>query len=321
MTASTKQWGSAAALGCLAWVAVAAGLNKGGHFDHEPNVLCLKGSPYGRTLAYAMRGPADLYWHRGQTEEHGEVDGDREFFGLEDDGTTLSLASTILKEKKEFDEEEAEHEAEAAGGVEEAAPAGVRERLLWEIDRMRATYYTRTNDFGDTPQIEAWRFGETEKRLKLSHDLDPTNLICYGSYFMFVSESISRLKGSEREEEVIARRQEKALTIAVTTLEACMGHQDEPSALITAASAANDAVFLLSDSERAKPGAVAEMKALFGAMLGKYVERRDGMIADGSWERYSIYRQQEMEDVFNILRVIHLASEEKASAQNATGMD
>ncbi|MEM1083022.1 MAG: hypothetical protein AAGI48_02785 [Verrucomicrobiota bacterium] len=318
MSTSTKYWGAGAALGCLGWIAVSASLHKGGHFDHEPNVLSLKGSPYGRTLAYAMRGPADLYWHRGQTEEHGEVDGDREVLGLEGDPETLSLASTILKMKKEFDEEEAEHEAEEAAGVEDPPPAGARERLLWEIGRLRSAYYTRTNDFGDTPQIEAWRYSETEKRLKLSHELDRTNLICYGSYYMFVSESVSRLKGTGNEDQVIAQRQEKALTIALGALQACMRHQDEPTALITAASAANDAVFLLAGSERAKPGAVAEMKAIFKTMLGKYVVRRDAMMADGSWDRFSVYRQAEMEDAFNILRVIHLSSEEQASVDKKT---
>ncbi|MEP4078233.1 hypothetical protein [Haloferula sp.] len=319
MPATKKYWGIGVAVGCLAWITVAASLHKGGHFDHKPNVLTLKGSPYGRTLAYAMRGPADLYWHRGQTEEHGDVDENRETLGLEGDDETLSLASSILKMRKEFDEEEAAHEAEATSGVEEAPPAGLRERLLWEIGRMRTTYYSRTNNFGDTPQIVAWRFGETEKRLKLSHELDPTNLICYGSYFMFLSESVSRLRGAEDEEEVIAQRQEKALRVAISTLQACTHFPDEPTALITAASAANDAVSLLNSSKRAKPGAADEMRRIFSATLGQYVERRDAMIADGSWDGFSVYRQHEMEEVFTILRVIHLASEGQASAGNESG--
>lgn len=312
MTTADKFWGGALAAGCLAMVAAAVGLNQGRHLDHDPNVLTVKGSPYGRTLAYAMRGPADLYWHRGQIEEHGDVDENPEYLGLEEEQAP-SLGSTIHQMKTEFDEEEAEHAAEEAAGVEDPPPSDLRERLLWEIGRMRTAYYTRTNEFGDTPQIAAWRYRETEKRLKLSHELDPTNLICYGSYFLFVSESVARLKGAENETDVIARRQDKALGIAVGALDACLKNQDEPAALITAASAANDAVTLLRASGRAKPGAIEEMQNIFGAMLARYVDVRNSMVEDGSWESFSPYRRHEMEEVFSVLRVIHLASAAQAS--------
>lgn len=310
------------ALGCLVWVVVSFSLSQKGHFAPKANVLNLKGSPYGRTLAYAMRGPADLYWHRGQIEEHGEVDENRDLLGLEADEETLSLASTILQRKKEFDEEEAEHAAEeAAGGEDLPPPENLRERFLQSIEKMRMAYYSRTNEFGDTPQIEAWRFGETEKRLRLSHELDPTNLICYGSYFMFVSEGVSRLKGAGNEEEVIARRQEKALRIALGAYEACLRYPDEPSAVITAASAANDAVYLLANSERAMPGAVEEMQQVFHATLNRYVELRDTMVADGSWDRFSVFRQHEMEEAFSILRVIHLEADGKAKEQRTSSLE
>ena len=36
-----------------------------GKLNPQPNVLHLKRSPFGRTLALAMRGPVDIYWHRG----------------------------------------------------------------------------------------------------------------------------------------------------------------------------------------------------------------------------------------------------------------
>ena len=47
-----------------------AGLKQSGKLDYRPNVLTLNGSPFGRTLALAMRGPVDVYWHRGNVHDH-----------------------------------------------------------------------------------------------------------------------------------------------------------------------------------------------------------------------------------------------------------
>ncbi|MFM2241182.1 MAG: hypothetical protein RLZ97_37, partial [Verrucomicrobiota bacterium] len=77
------------------WVFLAAGMKERGALKHDANPLHLKGSPYGMTLAFAMRGPMDLYWHRGQVEDHGHLDEE------EDDDADLSLPGT---------EETADHE-------------------------------------------------------------------------------------------------------------------------------------------------------------------------------------------------------------------
>ncbi|MDP6207002.1 MAG: hypothetical protein QGG01_01765, partial [Roseibacillus sp.] len=58
------------AVGLTAWGLQTSRLYRGGRFAKEHNVLHLKQSPFGRTLSLAMRGPVDVYWHRGEPHEH-----------------------------------------------------------------------------------------------------------------------------------------------------------------------------------------------------------------------------------------------------------
>ena len=83
MNATKTRWILVALLlgGSVAWVYSGKRLDRAGKLAYRPNVLCLKGSPFGRTIALAMRGPVDVYWHRGQVHldeedhEHGHHDG------------------------------------------------------------------------------------------------------------------------------------------------------------------------------------------------------------------------------------------------------
>ena len=60
------------AIGTVAWAWQSRSFQQDGKLAHEPNLLHLKRSPFGRTLALAMRGPVDVYWHRGGVHDHGE---------------------------------------------------------------------------------------------------------------------------------------------------------------------------------------------------------------------------------------------------------
>ena len=62
--------------GLAGWIGLSKSLNDDGKLVHRPNVLHLKGSPFGRTLALAMRGPVDVYWHKGNVHEHSHEDGE-----------------------------------------------------------------------------------------------------------------------------------------------------------------------------------------------------------------------------------------------------
>jgi|GEM_PF-2169343 len=57
-------------LGLAAWHFAGKRLQGDGLFEAEPNVLSLKGSPFGKTIAMAMQGPIDVYWHEGEAHDH-----------------------------------------------------------------------------------------------------------------------------------------------------------------------------------------------------------------------------------------------------------
>ena len=56
--------------GTLGAVELSRSMFRDGLVNPQPNVLHLKRSPFGRTLALAMRGPVDIYWHRGSPHSH-----------------------------------------------------------------------------------------------------------------------------------------------------------------------------------------------------------------------------------------------------------
>lgn len=300
------------------WVFLAAGMKERGALKHEANPLHLKGSPYGMTLAFAMRGPMDLYWHRGQVEDHGHLDEE------EDDDDDLSLPGTeegadhedvekvvrerMVRMREEAAAEEAAEAAEALGGrVDELPPPRhLREALLRKFAGMVEAYHTRTHHMGDTPMMKAWRLGEAEKRMKLSYDMDPANLVCYGSYFFFLSESMARLEGSG-EKEAIERGQVKALNLALRTVQYCRSRKDEPQSMITGAAAAHDAITVLLIRKTEDHQLLADLHRLFGEMLNQYVTLRLELEETGGWDQYSVYRQKEMQDAFSFLRVSHQA--------------
>ena len=58
------------ALGLTGWALQGHWFHKGEKFAKEHNPLHLNRSPFGRTIALAMRGPVDVYWHRGEPHSH-----------------------------------------------------------------------------------------------------------------------------------------------------------------------------------------------------------------------------------------------------------
>ena len=57
-------------VGVVLWGSYAQRFNDQGKLSYEPNVACIKGSPYGKVLALALQGPIDFYWHMGASHEH-----------------------------------------------------------------------------------------------------------------------------------------------------------------------------------------------------------------------------------------------------------
>ena len=59
--------------GAALWGGMAVKFAAEDKLSYEPNVACLKGSPYGKIFALAMQGPIGFYWHEGKTHEHASI--------------------------------------------------------------------------------------------------------------------------------------------------------------------------------------------------------------------------------------------------------
>lgn len=320
MKCIAKSW---CAILCLVVGLVLAGtsfssLRKEGKLQNNPNFLTLKGSPYGRIIAYAMRGPADVFWHRGQTEALGfneDAAAREKRLSLSEHLPTGDAAAHLLSEikklKTEHELEEAEEHAELKQGPQQKPFPGLRLYLVDKIEGFRKNYYTRSSKFGDTKPHLSYIRSEAEKRLSLSYQMDPTNIICYGSYFLFLSESQSRVIGAKNEEEVIHHRQEIARKLAENTVFYCMNYPDEATAMITAGSAAHDYLQILFSRPKQDLQDAERMLRFLDTGLDRFASIRNDMIANGTWENYPIHRINEMESAYAILRLTRVADHEQ----------
>ena len=297
-------------LGLLLAGTAFSSLRKEGKLQNNPNFLTLKGSPYGRIIAYAMRGPADVFWHRGQTEAlafQEDAAAREKRLSLDEHLPTGDAATTLLSEikklKTEHEEEEAEEHAELKQAAPQKAFTGIRPYLVEKIEGFRKNYYTRSNKFGDTKPHLSYIRSEAEKRLLLSYQMDPSNIICYGSYFLFLSESQSRVFGAKNEEEIIHYRQEIARKLAENTVFYCMNYTDEATAMITAGSAAHDYLQILYSRPTQDLQDVERMIGFLDTGLDRFASIRNEMIENGTWENYPIHRINEMESAYAILRL------------------
>lgn len=323
-------------VGLATWVVIAGILKKGGDLDYQPNLLHLKGSPYGRTLALAMRGPADVFWHRGEVHDHdsegceeegcdhdhsgcdheqGECDHEGCDHADEAEGSPaagdadLELAAMVDRlSEEDAGHEGCDHEGCGEGDDEAEHPpaefTGVRPFLLDTIAGMRAARHSRNNDRGETRLHRAFVMAETEKRLALSFQMDPTNIACYGSYFMFLAEALARVEGAEGEATVIRERRNAAMDLAEYTFGYCLNYQDEAPAMVTGAVAAHDYVQFRMSSPDPDIEELGEVLRILDSCIGRYEAIRAQMIEDGTWENFFIHRREEMEKAYSLVRVL-----------------
>ena len=282
--------------GLFAWAGTTHALKSDGLLEFEPNVLSLKGSPFGRTVAVAMRGPVDTYWNAGGSHEHCE-------HGCSGSGCTHASHG-------HGEDHSDGHEDEAQGGqdllnstrsmanMEVIMPPqdSVRGKVLGQIDDWKAAYYGRTNPYGSSKVHKTFIMGETEKKLRLSYEMDPSNFAAYGSYFLFMSEALSTLKKEGEEEMVQQQAVAAALALSQHTVRYCLALKDEPPAMLTAAAAAHDYLqtrYTAGGSD-AMPEIIQFLQIQHDCLEGFRVTRAQ-MVEDGTWERFPAMRREEMD--------------------------
>jgi hypothetical protein len=179
----------------------------------------------------------------------------------------------------------------------EATKSGLRTAILEKIRDWRGAKNSRTNPLSNTAAHKFFIRMEVEKKLFLTYEMDPTNFAGYGAYHLFLSESsLGTRTGSEAQ----ARR------LAEYTVARCLKERENPIAMLTAAAASHDMVQVLIAERSPEAVRLANQYAsLTRESLDQFDQVSLQMLFDGTWERFSAARQNEMTERARLLRKLH----------------
>ena len=311
-------------VGLAAWGLQANRLYQREQFTKAHNPLHLKQSPFGRTLSLAMRGPVDVYWHRGEPHEHppGEEHSHSHPHSHSHDhghghghshdhdagaGIPAGQDEDLDYLAKLLEDEDHDHANDS--DIVDAAETfkGLRPLILDKIEAMRTAYNSRTNRTAESPRHKAYIMGETEKRLAVGYEMDPRNPSAYGAYFLFKSEALARVEGQAGEGLVIRDRRGEARRLAHRTQHYCWNFPDEAPAMITGASAAHDCLQMLSEDPDPDLNFVRFYLSRLNLMLENYEAIREAMLEDNSWKLFPAPRRSEMEKTHSLIKALRQA--------------
>jgi hypothetical protein len=204
-------------LGVALWIGMAQKFDSEDRLSYNPNVACVKGSPYGKVFALAMQGPIDFYNH-DHGHEHDQVHQFDHVYDYDDGhGNDERCFESI-----------AERDVVAPSNVVEVN-IPVVEKAQLVIKQMEANTHRKTNDEPLSIVHRQHLQGEIEDKLRFAYELDPTNYTNYGNYHLFLyTSSFGRATADE----------EAALSLARHTYSLCMLDTMDPASSVTAASAA-----------------------------------------------------------------------------------
>ena len=307
-------------VGLAAWGLQANRLYQREQFTKAHNPLHLKQSPFGRTLSLAMRGPVDVYWHRGEPhehppgEEHSHSHPHDHGHGHGHSHDHDAGAGIPAGQDEDLDYlakllEDEDHDHANDSDIVDAAETfkGLRPLILDKIEAMRTAYNSRTNRTAESPRHKAYIMGETEKRLAVGYEMDPRNPSAYGAYFLFKSEALARVEGQAGEGLVIRDRRGEARRLAHRTQHYCWNFPDEAPAMITGASAAHDCLQMLSEDPDPDLNFVRFYLSRLNLMLENYEAIREAMLEDNSWKLFPAPRRSEMEKTHSLIRALRQA--------------
>ena len=263
---------SALITGAALWGGMAVKFASEDKLSYEPNVACLKGSPYGKIFALAMQGPIGFYWHEGKTHEHASI--------LADDH---------------------EHHAGCADGchghgvkadsepVKKDVP--LHEWAQQEIRQMDASAHRTTNGKPLSAAHKQYLQDVTEDKLRLAYELDPTNYTNYANYHLFISTaSFGRPEANDADALALARR----------TLDTCKKDGVDPASWVTAASAAYNIIYHIGKHHQDFSALEAKASlAEFDACIFKYEQLLDQAFDEGL--KIAPIRMKEMKESVSYL--------------------
>lgn len=263
------------ALGAGLWGAMAQKFNAEDQLSYEPNVACMKGSPYGKILALAMQGPIDFYWHEGSTHEDEAV---LKAEHKDDESCADGCDDHTGHDHAQANSEHGENCGCGAHGEEESIlvtriEQPLHKRAKLQIKKMAASAHRRTNGQPISEAHKKYLQGVTEDKLRLAYELDPSNYTNYGNYHLFIATTTF---GKEKADD------SKAVRLARHTLEYCKKDNVDPASWITAGSAAYNIIFHIG--RYYKQFTVSEAKeslADFDLCISEYVRLRQDALESG----------------------------------------
>ena len=251
------------ALAGAGWAWQAVSLREAGRLDMVPNFAAIGRSPYGKTLAMAIQGPVDNYWHKGR-EPHHDHDEPGHVHGEDCDHT----------------EEPAGLFAEAKGFVEE----------------MEAAVVNPNTPYGQSPAHEKYLHRQIEKKLEVAYWLDPGNYANFNALALFLTESA--LASRELNPERVYYFAEQTIAFVENREKV----NPEPWLTAASAVLAKLEWFeqKRNDMPDARARYAAEIPR-FERHLSQYLFLRDLQMARGSWEGIPVARRVAMESRHSML--------------------
>jgi len=268
-------------LGVGLWVGFSMHFKAEDKLDYEPNLGCIKGSPYGKVLALAMQGPIDFYWHEGQTHEHAETLNAAHSHA---DGTSHSHDDHDHSHGHDHAHDhgdghsEESREQPVVKKTEQAVAQKTKEEPLHtlakaQIKKMSATAHRKTDGKPLSKAHRKYLQSVTEDKLRLAYELDPTNYTNYGNLHLFLATTTFGKSDAN---------DDTATELAKRTLEICKQEKIDPASWVTAISAAYNIIFHIGRYH--EQFTVAEAKASlaeFDACMATYRRLLDDAVANG----------------------------------------
>ena len=201
-------------VGLALFVLASRSLREKDAFDYTPNIVSIKGSPYGKVLAFALQGPIDVYWHQGASHSDSESNASEKEKGEDGDQTKS--------------DDENSHGEEI---VERNVNLPIRLRGKDHIKKMIGASHRNTRGKPLSAEHQKFLQGVTEDKVRFSYELDPKNYTNYSNYHFFLAHS----NLGHREADELG-----ALELSKKTLELCKRDLVDPASWLTASLAAYD---------------------------------------------------------------------------------
>lgn len=255
-------------------------------FEYRPNILAIKGSPLGKTIALAIQDDIDFAWHEGTSNpfeahdhsncEHGHGQCDHDHASSNDHGSC------------DHDHGHCNHDHNIAA---EAQP-----RNSWlrdQVDQMTASVYTSNSPYGMTERHRQHIRENIEHKVAFAYSLDPENYLNYNVLHLFYETTLGNdLKSADQ-----------LIALAKQTRASIREFSVDPEPWVTAASTQSNIcdVIINHTGLAGREEEVVDHLNDMRQCLIRFDLLRKEKVLNGSWEKISPTRREQMTERFLLL--------------------